>query len=186
MRIVAVKSKLPDVAALKKSLADIDFLFFPAIHEHDRVFVPTGFTHDPYPMSMVLRSTAADSKSAPTSSMIFRRYIPEKEFLLTHITEVKNYEDAAQILQQLGFTLRAEVTKHREICPFDSHTSIIHDHVPGLGDFIKIEAKLKADQDPKALRDDLVATLGVLRLDPALITPHSYASLMKEKKEKKS
>ncbi len=96
-----------------------------------------------------------------------------REEFETGIEDRKTMED---ILERLGFTPAATVTKRRERYQLDS-ALVTLDTVEGLGEFLEIEAEQDND-NIEAAREAVKAQLRALELDPDEQIRTSYLGLL--------
>ena len=77
----------------------------------------------------------------------------------------KDYTEAAHILYQLGYSLKAEVARRREELDMGNTIKIFIDKIDNIpGYFAKIESDLADGDDPVAAREDLIETFRVLNV----------------------
>ena len=94
-----------------------------------------------------------------------------------HETGVDDADEAAGILDGLGFEPAATVEKRREYWSFDGFTVSL-DTVDGLGEFVEIEREVETEDAIDTTRDAAVDALERLGLDAADQVRTSYLGLL--------
>ncbi|MCL9813162.1 class IV adenylate cyclase [Natranaeroarchaeum aerophilus] len=91
-------------------------------------------------------------------------------------TRVEDGDTMAEILQRLGFSPAATVTKERTEFAFDGYT-ITLDRVEGLGEFVEVETETES-ADIETAREGAWTVLDRLDLDPDEQIRTSYLGLL--------
>ena len=180
MKRIIIKSQLNNRFDLLNRLSDIGFSFEDPYFQHDRVFVPRDYEESNNYPRLTLRTEVRNQKTPPVYKLSLRRHIEDSGVDIVEMTEITSYESAANIIAQLGFTLRAEISRERRALRLSDHIRFYLDKVEGLsGEFIKLEADLRPEDKVSAIKKDLedsLVTLGQPAKD-RLSTP--YADLLK-------
>jgi adenylate cyclase class 2 len=100
---------------------------------------------------------------------------------LVFLTGVLNYTETANMLQQLGFELKAEVVRNRQKLQVEDTTFYL-DEVEGLGTYIKLEKELDKDETEPAVRKELWDVLKVLGIDETAKEIDTYTAQILKKK----
>lgn len=115
MKKVIVKVKLKNHEEFVKKLKDIGFEFSAIIWQHDRVYAPKEFRRGMnYPRIAMRTEMKAVDKPAKYL-MILKRHIEDSGVNVVDETVVKDYVEAVNIAQQLGFRQMAEVRDRKSV-----------------------------------------------------------------------
>ena len=132
MRTIIYKSKLADRDAFEVKLSHLDYDFGPVYWQHNRVFVPKNYqNHNNYPR-MILRIEMKAVDRPAKYDLICKRHIEDSGVTISHVTQVRDYAEAANILLQLGFVMQAEIPRRRQSLEINNQKE----------DFVKIEITL--------------------------------------------
>lgn len=182
MKLVIVKAKITDKIDVLKKISDTGHQFGKVVFQNDRIFLPRGYQVSRNLPKMMIRTEIIDPKRKPWYQMIQKRHIDTENVDLVHSTPVLNYTEAAHIVQQLGFELKAEVIRNRQKLQIED-TVIYLDDVDELGSYIKIEREAKKGQDIEKVREELWDVLRVFGVDESQAEPDTYtAQILKLKK----
>ena len=182
MKLVIVKAKITDKIDVLKKISDTGHQFGKVVFQNDRIFLPRGYQVSRNLPKMMIRTEIIDPKRKPWYQMIQKRHIDTENLDLVHSTPVLNYTEAAHIVQQLGFELKAEVIRNRQKLQIED-TVIYLDDVDELGSYIKIEREAKKGQDIEKVREELWDVLRVFGVDESQAEPDTYtAQILKLKK----
>lgn len=182
MKLVIVKAKIIDKIDVLKKISDTGHQFGKVVFQNDRIFLPRGYQVSRNLPKMMIRTEIIDPKRKPWYQMIQKRHIDTENVDLVHSTPVLNYTEAAHIVQQLGFELKAEVIRNRQKLQIED-TVIYLDDVDELGSYIKIEREAKKGQDIEKVREELWDVLRVFGVDESQAEPDTYtAQILKLKK----
>ena len=130
---------------------------------------------------MLLRTEIIDPKRKPWYQLVQKRHIEAENVDLIFTTGVLNYSDTANMLQQLGFEIKAEVMRNRQKLQVED-TVFYLDDVEGLGTYIKLERALDKGENEPAVRQELWDVLRVLGIDETNNEPDTYtAQILKQK-----
>lgn len=182
MKLVIVKAKITDKIDVLKKISDTGHQFGKVVFQNDRIFLPRGYQVSRNLPKMMIRTEIIDPKRKPWYQMIQKRHIDTENVDLVHSTPVLNYTEAAHIVQQLGFELKAEVIRNRQKLQIED-TVIYLDDVDELGSYIKIEREAKKGQDIEKVREELWDVLRVFGVNESQAEPDTYtAQILKLKK----
>jgi adenylate cyclase class 2 len=130
---------------------------------------------------MILRTEIVDPKRKPWYQLVQKRHIEAESVDLVFLTGVLNYTETANMLQQLGFELKAEVVRNRQKLQVEDTTFYL-DEVEGLGTYIKLEKELDKDETEPAVRKELWDVLKVLGIDETAKEIDTYTAQILKKK----
>lgn len=165
MRKIIYKCKIDDRDEFESRLASLDFDFGPVYWQHNRVFVPKNYqNHSNYPR-MILRIEMRAVDRPAKYELICKRHIEDSGVTIMHVTQVKDYPEAASILLQLGFVMQAEIPRRRQALEVDKRTVVFIDQIDNQEeDFVKIEITLLDDEkvgEAQRKLEDLLAKFGL-------------------------
>lgn len=179
MKKSIVKMKLTSRAEFISTLEEISFRFSEPYWQHDRIFVPKGYNRDKAMPRLSLRTIVKDPSKEPTYALVLRRHYGSKQIDVVNAVVVKDYTEAAHILYQLGYELKAEVSRRREELDMGNTIKIYIDKIDGLpGYYAKIESDLSDSDDPQAAYDDLLETFRVLKVRRSEPVAQTYGELI--------
>ncbi len=165
MKKSIVKMKLTSRADFISTLEEINFRFCEPYWQHDRIFVPKGYSREKALPRLSLRTIVRNPNREATYALVLRRHFEEKKLDIVNAVVVEDYTEAAHILYQLGYSLKAEVSRRREELDMGNTIKIYIDKIDSLpGYYAKIESDLAEGDDPIAARDDLIETFRVLNV----------------------
>ena len=181
MKTVIVKAKVQNKTNLIKNIQAAGHDFGRPIFQHDRVFLPRGYEPSRKLPKMLLRTEIIDPKRKPWYQLVQKRHIEAENVDLIFTTGILNYSDTGNMLQQLGFEIRAEVMRNRQKLQVED-TVFYLDDVEGLGTYIKLERALGKGENEPAVRQELWDVLRVLGIDETNNEPDTYtAQILKQK-----
>ena len=160
MKKVIVKVKLKNHEEFVKKLKDIGFEFSAIIWQHDRVSAPKEFRRGMnYPRIAMRTEMKAVDKPAKYL-MILKRHIEDSGVNVVDETVVKDYVEAVNIAQQLGFRQMAEVSRRRQELVIDDGVKLYLDKVENVpGFYAKLESVVRDGEKISAVFEDLEKTL---------------------------
>lgn len=165
MKKSIVKMKLDNHANFIVALSEIKYQFSEPYWQHDRVFVPKNYDRDKSMPRLSLRTIVKDTNKNATYALVMRRHFADKKVDVVNMTAVKDYTEAAHILYQLGYTLKAEYSRRRQELNMGDTIKIYIDKIDGLsGYYAKIESDLADGDNPETAREDLIETFKVLEV----------------------
>ena len=162
MKLVIVKAKVRNKSNLIKNIQAAGHDFGRPIFQHDRVFLPRGFEPSRKLPKMILRTEIVDPKRKPWYQLVQKRHIEAESVDLVFLTGVLNYTETANMLQQLGFELKAEVVRNRQK--------------------LQVEKELDKDETEPAVRKELWDVLKVLGIDETAKEIDTYTAQILKKK----
>ncbi len=163
MKKVVVKCKLKNKEEFEQKLADIELNFSAVYWQHDRVFVPRNYKRGMNLPRMIMRTEMKAVDKPARYELILKRHIEDSDVEIEHRTVVKDYAEAANIVHQLGFEQKIEVSKRRQGLEMGEGVMIYLDKVDNVpGYFAKIEVILGEKDSVAEAADDLHRTLMVL------------------------
>ncbi len=179
MKKSIVKMKLTSRADFISTLEEINFKFSDPYWQHDRIFVPRGYDRDQSLPRLCLRTVVKNPNKDAIYSLILRRHFAEKKIDVVNSITFKDYTEAAHILYQLGYTLKAEVARRREELDMGNTIKIYIDKIDNIpGYFAKIESDLADGDDPIAAREDLIETFRVLNVKKGEPIDKTYGEIV--------
>ena len=179
MKKSIVKMKLTSRAEFVATLEEINFKFSEPYWQHDRIFVPRNYNREKAMPRLSLRTIVKDPNKDATYALVLRRHFDEKKIDITNAIVFKDYTEAAHILYQLGYELRAEISRRREELDMGNTIKVYIDKIDGLpGYYAKIESDLSEEDDPIAAREDLIETFRVLNVKRGPPLDMTYAEII--------
>ena len=179
MKKSIVKMKLASRADFVSTLEEINFKFSEPYWQHDRIFVPRGYDRDKSLPRLCLRTIVKNPNKDATYALVLRRHYAEKCIDVVNAISFKDYTEAAHILYQLGYTLKAEVARRREELDMGNTIKIYIDKIDSLpGYYSKIESDLSENDDSIAAREDLIETFKVLGVKRVTPIDQTYGELL--------
>lgn len=184
MKTVIVKAKIANKIEFMKNIQAAGHDFAQPIFQNDRIFMPRNRKINENLPKMMVRTEIVDPKRKPWFQLIQKRHIEAENVDLIHMTPVLNYAETAQIVQQLGFDLQAEITRNRQKLQVED-THFYLDEVEGLGHYIKLEREVRKGEDSQIVRQDLLDVLRVLGVSDEYFVNDTYTSEILRKKSLK-
>lgn len=163
MKRVIVKCKLSSREGFEQKLTDIDFKFSNVYWQHDRIYIPRNYKpHANFPRLIMRTEMRAVDKPAKYY-FILKRHIEDSGVDVVEETVVKDYEKLVNIILQLGFRPKAEVSRRRQDLKMGEGNFIYIDKIDGKpGYYAKIESDLTPSDSIEAARTDLEKTFKTL------------------------
>ncbi|MBQ6510676.1 CYTH domain-containing protein [Candidatus Saccharibacteria bacterium] len=159
MKKVVVKYKLKNHDDFETKMNEVDVDFGSMYWQHDRIYVPKNYKPGANFPRLVMRTEMKAIDRPARYELILKRHIVDSGADIVDATVVRDYVEAVNIIQQLGFKQLAEVSKKRRSSSI-GETMIYLDSVDGVpGYYIKMEAPIKENDKIDSLRTDLVETL---------------------------
>ena len=176
MKRAIVKCKLKSRDDFVEKLAEIDMEFGPVYWIHDRIYVPRNYKKNSNYPRLLLRTEMKAVDRPPRYELILRRHIEDSGVDVVDRTVIKDYTEAANIVMQLGFELKAEVIRRRQEIIMNEGTQLYLDKVDGLaGTYAKLEADLDEKDKPADVIDDLINTFKVLGQSEKSVVRDAYS-----------
>ena len=178
MKRFILKLQLNNRFDLINHLSDIGFTFGEAYYQHDRVFVPRDYKENHNYPRLTLR-TEVRGKNPPVYKLSLRRHIEDSGIDIIEMTPVLDYLASANLIAQLGFTLRSEISRERRALELSKDLRMYLDKVEGLtGEYLKFETDLSPDDKVSAVKKDLEATLATLGQPLSDLISSPYTDLL--------
>lgn len=150
------------------ALGEIDYKFSEPYWQHDRIFVSKHYDRDKSQPRLSLRTMVKNPGKSAVYGLVLRRHFADNHLDIVNTTQVKDYAETAQILYQLGYELKYEVSRRREELIMSDTLRVFIDKIDNLpGYYAKIESDLSDADDPAAAYADLVETFKVLKVHGA-------------------
>lgn len=175
MKKVIMKCKLKNRDEFEKRLTDIDLDFGPVYWQHDRVYVPRGYKRTMNLPRLVMRTEMKALDRPARYEVILKRHIEDSGVEIVDRTVVKDYTEMVNIIHQLGFEKRAEISRRRQDIIMGEGTRLFLDKVDGTaGYYAKIEADLSENDKVQDVTNDLLKTFEILGQSEHAITREAY------------
>ena len=179
MKTAVVKVKIKSREQLEDKMSEIDLEFEPMVWQHDRVYLPRGYKAGNNMPRMIMRTEMKAIDRPPKYELILKRHIEDSGIDVVDRVIVSDYVSMVNIIHQLGFELKSEVSRRRQILPIGEDTRMCLDKVDRVaGYYLKLETKLKDDDKISDVMDDLERTLMVFGQDPRAQIEQPYFALM--------
>lgn len=162
MKKIIIKARVRKSKEFVERLDDAGLELEKSYWQHDRVYVPRGYQKQSNYPRLVLRTEVHETDAPARYVLVMKRHIEDSGMDIVDQTAVEDYAEAAQIIQQLGFTTKAEVSRRRRAIEVSDEVVIYVDEVDGVGNFVKIETKLLDEMKIGPVREDLARTLRTL------------------------
>lgn len=159
MKKVIIKYKLKNHDDFEKKMNEVDVDFGAMYWQHDRIYVPKNYKSKMNFPRLIMRTEMKAIDRPARYELILKRHIEDSGIDVIDATVVRDYVEAVNIIQQLGFKQIAEVSKKRRMASI-GETKIYLDNVEGVsGYYIKMEAPMKEGDKVESLMTDLAETL---------------------------
>lgn len=163
MKKVILKCKLTSHDGFEQKLSDIDLDFSPIYWQHDRIYVPRNYRPNSNFPRLVMRTEMQSVDKPARYYFILKRHIEDSGVDIIEETQVTDYEKLVNIILQLGFEPKTEVSRRRQALKMGEGTTIYLDKVDNLpGYYAKIESDLQTTDSVEAAREDLEKTFRTL------------------------
>ena len=160
MKKIILKCRLKSRDEFEQKLTDIDMDFGPVYWQYDRVFVPRGYRRGGNYPRLIMRTEMRAVDRPPRYEFIMKRHIEDSGVDIVDATVVRDYSETVKIIQQLGFKLKAEVSRRRQEITMDSGIKLYLDKVEGVkGYYAKMEATLGEGDRVSEMREEMIGTL---------------------------
>lgn len=181
MKKVIVKCKLKSRADFERRLKDIEMEFGPVYWQHDRVYTPRGFKRATNMPRLVMRTEMKSVDKPARYELIMRRHIEDSGVDIVNSTVVKDYTEMVNIVHQLGFEKKAEVSRRRQNIEMGEGVMFCVDKVDDLaGSYARLEVVLGEDDKVSVVMEDLKRTFAVLGQDETTILEQSDFELLEK------
>ncbi|MBQ7040813.1 CYTH domain-containing protein [Candidatus Saccharibacteria bacterium] len=179
MKTAVVKVRVKNREELEDKMTEIDLEFEPMVWQHDRVYLPRGFKSGNNMPRMIMRTEMKAIDRPPKYELILKRHIEDSGIDVVNRVIVNDYVATVDIIHQLGFELKSEVSRRRQILPIGEDTRMCLDKVDRVaGYYLKIETKLKEEDKISEVMEDLEKTLMIFGQDPRAQIEQPYFALM--------
>ena len=166
MKTAVVKVKVKSKEELEDKMTEIDVEFEPMVWQHDRVYLPKGFKMGANMPRLIMRTEMKAIDRPARYELILKRHIEDSGIDIVDRTVVRDYVEAVNIIYQLGFEMRAEVSRRRQIMPIGEETRMCFDKVDRVpGYYLKLETILGENDKISETMADLEKTLKVFGQD---------------------
>ena len=164
MKKVILKCKLQSRDTFEDKLSDIDLDFSAMYWQHDRIYTPRSYQPKMNYPRLVMRTEMSAVNAKPKFSLILRRHIEDSGVDIVEVTPIEDYTNMVNIILQLGFRLKGEVSRRRQDLLMGEGTKIYLDEIDGRpGEYYaKIESELGDDESVAEARNDLRKTFEAL------------------------
>ena len=163
MRKVIKKVLLKDVGEFEAKIEDLDLDFSPIMWQHDRVYIPRNYKRGMNYPRLIMRTKMLSVDGSPVYSLILKRHIEDSGIDVVDEIVISDYMEAANIVHQLGFTKKNEVSRKRQEVVMDDDTMLYVDIVEGIeGVFAKMERAMREDDKVGEIERDLRRTFEAL------------------------
>ncbi len=177
MKKVIFKCKLKSRDAFEQKLSDINMDFGPVYWQHDRVYVPRTYKKSANFPRLIMRTEVKALDRPARYDLILKRHIEDSGIDIENVTSVRDYTEVVNIIHQLGFEKKAEVSRKRQELNLGTDTKIYIDNIEGMvGFYAKIETVLDEDDKVSEVKAQLLKTLEVL--GEHNIVDETYADLL--------
>lgn len=184
MKKTIIKMRLATRAEFVNTLEKINLRFSEPYWQHDRIFVPRDYSRDYSLPRISLRTTVLSPDDDAIYSLVLRRHISNRNLDYYNSTLVSDYTEAAHMLYQLGYELKAEFGRRRQELAISDTVHAYIDQIDKVnGYFAKFESDLGDNDDPELAHDDLLKTFAVLGVEGEPIMK-TYGELFLESKSK--
>ena len=179
MKKVIVKCKLKNHDEFEKKLTEIDMDFSPMYWLHERVYVPRNYQKKNSFPRLILRTEMHAVDRPAKYELQLRRHIEDSGVDIVDTTVIRDYQEAANIILQLGFEPQNEVSSRRQELTLGKGTKMFMDKVDGVaGYFAKIEAELGDDDKVEDVRREILSTFEQFGQDPSTVIADTYSEQM--------
>lgn len=179
MKKVIVKLKLKSRDEFEKKITEMDKDFLPMYWLHERVYVPRNYRKKSSFPRLILKTEMHAVDRPAKYEMQLRRHIEDSGIDIIETTVVRDYQEAANIILQLGFEIQNEVSSRRQELSLEKGKRLILDKVDGIsGYFAKIEAELTEEDKVEKVREEVLEIFSQLGQDSKNLVYDSYSEQM--------
>lgn len=179
MKKVIVKCKLKNHDEFEKKLSEIDMDFTPMYWVHERVFVPRNYQKKQSFPRLILRTEMHAVDRPAKYELQLRRHIEDSGIDIVDTTVIRDYQEAANIILQLGFEAQNEVSSRRQELTLGKGTKLFMDKVDGVaGYYAKIEAEIGDDDKVEEVRREIISTFEQFGQDVSTVIEDTYSEQM--------
>lgn len=179
MRKVIVKCKLKNHEEFEKKMTEIDMDFSPMYWLHERVYVPRNYQKKSSFPRLILRTEMHAVDRPAKYELQLRRHIEDSGIDIVDTTIIRDYQEAANIILQLGFEAQNEVSSRRQELVLGKGTKMFMDKVDGVaGYFAKIETELGENDKVEDVRKEIISTFEQFGQDASTLITDTYSEQM--------
>lgn len=179
MRKVIVKCKLKNHEEFEKKMTEIDMDFSPMYWLHERVYVPRNYQKKSSFPRLILRTEMHAVDRPAKYELQLRRHIEDSGIDVVDTTVIRDYQEAANIILQLGFEAQNEVSSRRQELVLGKGTKMYMDKVDGVaGYFAKIETELGENDKVEDVRKEIISTFEQFGQDASTLITDTYSEQM--------
>lgn len=179
MKKVIVKCKLRNHEEFEKKLTEIDMDFSPMYWLHERVYVPRNYQKKSSFPRLILRTEMHAVDRPAKYELQLRRHIEDSGIDVVDTTVIRDYQEAANIILQLGFEAQNEVSSRRQELILGKGTKMFMDKVDGVaGYFAKIETELGDNDKVEDVRKEIISTFEQFGQDASTLITDTYSEQM--------
>ena len=179
MKKVIVKCKLKNHDEFEKKLTEIDMDFTPMYWLHERVFVPRNYQKKSSFPRLILRTEMRAVDRPAKYELQLRRHIEDSGIDIVDTTIIRDYQEAANIILQLGFEAQNEVSSRRQELILGKGTKLFMDKVDGVaGYYAKIEAEIGENDKVEDVRREIISTFEQFGQDASTVVADTYSEQM--------
>jgi CYTH domain len=179
MRKVIVKLKLKSRDEFEKKITEMDKDFLPMYWLHERVYVPRNYRKKNSFPRLILKTEMHAVDRPAKYEMQLRRHIEDSGIDIIETTVIRDYQEAANMILQLGFEIQNEVSSRRQELSLEKGKRLILDKVDGIsGYFAKIEAELTEEDKVEKVREEVLEIFSQLGQDSKNLVYDSYSEQM--------
>lgn len=179
MKKVIVKCKLKNHEEFEKKMTEIDMDFSPMYWLHERVYVPRNYQKKSSFPRLILRTEMHAVDRPAKYELQLRRHIEDSGIDIVDTTIIRDYQEAANIILQLGFEAQNEVSSRRQELVLGKGTKMFMDKVDGVaGYFAKIETELGENDKVEDVRKEIISTFEQFGQDASTLITDTYSEQM--------
>ena len=179
MKKVIVKCKLKNHEEFEKKMTEIDMDFSPMYWLHERVYVPRNYQKKSSFPRLILRTEMHAVDRPAKYELQLRRHIEDSGIDVVDTTVIRDYQEAANIILQLGFEAQNEVSSRRQELVLGKGTKMYMDKVDGVaGYFAKIETELGENDKVEDVRKEIISTFEQFGQDASTLITDTYSEQM--------
>lgn len=179
MKKVIVKCKLKNHEEFEKKLSEIDMDFSPMYWLHERVYVPRNYKMKSSFPRLILRTEMRAVDRPAKYELQLRRHIEDSGLDIVDTTIIRDYQETANIILQLGFEIQNEVSSRRQELVLGKGTKMFMDKVDGVaGYYAKIETEVNEGDKIDDIRKEIISTFEQFGQDASTISVDTYAEQM--------
>lgn len=171
MKQAIVKYKLTSREDFEERLSDLGLDFGIIYWQHDRVYIPRSNAQNA--PRLIIRTEVHALDKPAKYELILKRYIVDSGAIIVNCTPIENYAEMTQMLHQLGFVKKTEISRQRQDMGMGKNVVLRLDKIEGLpGDYVKLETVLDEGEKVSEVLDDLNKTLLVLGVKEKIESPY--------------